>query len=213
MSKNRVVRKALVLRLVLMLSASFLVAQEEEAPERSGIFVDIGLGLGVYSSDDASAGGFPSNLTIGIDNRIGARIDANFSVFLLAHFNVTTFDSVVDYTEWVFAENDFRMLLVPFIPVAVLFESQTLVGPGIIYYVSPRAPSFYVEGGLGYSGIMSISRQVYVMGGGLFAGTGVEIIPNLGCGIRIVWAPSFFHLRWTQANESYLSVMTFLYIR
>jgi len=56
--------------------------------------------------------------------------------------------------------------------------NQTLLGPGLIYYTAPRPPSLYLEGGIGYSSVQSISRELYVMGAGLFAGVGVEITPQ-----------------------------------
>jgi hypothetical protein len=209
-------RKTLVVCIFLLFFSSRLFGQEEwaETAGRSGFFVDTGLGAGLYLFDDAtgSLSGGALHFTVGYDGRLGARIDGNFSVFLMTHVNVTSFTSVVDFTNWVFAENDLRLLLTVFIPFAVFFESQVFIGPGIMYHTSTRAPSLYVEGGLGYSQIQSISQRTFVMGAGLFAGFGVEITPRLGCGLRAIWSPSFLHSGWTPSDNNYFSVMMFIYL-
>jgi hypothetical protein len=206
---------ALALACGLLFLPALLNADEIITAE-PGFFTSLGLGAGLYSLADAQSDAAPMPFTIGIESRFGGRIDDHFSVFLLAHFNVTDFRAAADFSEWIFEEqapaDNIRFLLIPFIPLAVLFDSQLFVGPGVAYRFSPAPPSVYVEGGLGYSGIQSISERAFIMGAGLFAGAGVEITPRLGCGLRVIWSPSFLHSGWTPSDENYFSIMAFLYL-
>ncbi|MBN1523843.1 MAG: hypothetical protein JW904_05130 [Spirochaetales bacterium] len=187
---------------------------EAEIPVRKGLFSDFGLGAGLFSFDNDVAE-IPANFTFGIESRIGVHINEHLSLFLFTHVNFMTFSTIVDFSKWVYEdpENEtLRVLLTPFIPIALFFESQIFVGPGIRYYTFPSTPSLYFEGGMGYSGIQSISMQTFIMGGGLFTGFGVEITPHISCGVRLIYSPSFLHSGWTPSNKNFFSMMAFLYI-
>jgi hypothetical protein len=210
----------IVFLILLFLLPTALFAQDNPDSEaiaveqgRSGLFFDTGFGTGIFIFDGID--GSPDatvNFTIGIDGRIGTHINSNLAIILMTHCNFTSFASLVDFTEWVFAKNDLRLLLVPFIPAALFFESQVFLGPGIIYYTNTRAPSVYVEGGIGYSQIQSLSQKTFIMGAGFFAGVGVEITDHISCGARLIWSPSFLHSSWTPSEDHYFSAMIFFYL-
>ncbi len=203
-------RKALAMCVPLFLLSPALNAEETEPPERSGLFFNLGLGPGLYHFDyPADRENF--NFTFGMDNRIGVRMGGHLSVFLLSHFNVTSLKTASEFSDWVFSEDDVRVGLAVFIPGAVLLDSQIFFGPGLMFHSDVRAPSIYGEAGFGYSSIQSVSEREFIMGGGLFAGAGVEITPRISVGARIIWSPSAMHSWWTPSDKDYFSAMIFLY--
>jgi hypothetical protein len=70
-----------------------------------------------------------------------------------------------------------------------------------------------MEGGFGYSSIQSISRELFIMGLGMFAGFGVEITDHISCGLRAIWSPSFLHSGWfSPSDDDYFSLLLVFYI-
>ncbi len=210
LNKNRS-QRILAVCIPLLLLSSLLQAEETQPAVRSGLFFNFGLGPGLYRFDDeADRENF--NFTFGMDNRIGVRMGGHLSVFLLSHFNVTSLKTASEFSDWVFSENDVRVGLAVFIPGAVLLDSHIFFGPGLMFHSDVRAPSIYGEAGFGYSSIQSVSESEFIMGGGLFAGAGVEITPRISVGARIIWSPSAMNSWWTPSDKDYFSAMLFLYL-
>lgn len=198
--------------LFLTFVPAVLNAEEIPANDRLGFFTDFGLGGGTYFTFSPLLSAPESHFTMGIESKIGGHINNNFSVFLLSHINIISLDTAAQFTNWIFSEYDLRVLLTIFIPFSLFLDSQIFVGPGFAYHTGLKAPSFYVEGGLGYYSFQSVALSEYTLGLGFFTGVGVDITNDISFGLRTLWAPSFAHAEWTPSPNDYLSIMAFIYI-
>lgn len=125
--------------------------------------------------------------------------------------DIISFDTVTEFSNWVFEKNDERILLAICIPFAVLLDSQFFIGPGIAYYTSDVAPSFFIEGGIGYSSIQSVANDFYIVGVGFFSGLGVEITNEISISLRLLWVPAFAHSQWTPSKDNFITIVGFIY--
>jgi hypothetical protein len=200
--------------LLLLILPAILPAQEQEnltENKRAGFFVDVGFGGGVNIVDAEKQDDSKMNFTLGIETKVGGHINNNLSIFLLTHLNIFSLETVSEFSDWVFDEEGPRILLAICIPFTILLDSQILIGPGLIYHTSSMAPSFFIEGGVGFSSVQSVANDTFVFGVGIFTGLGVEITNDLSCGLRIIWFPSFFFSKWTPSQDNYLTIVGFIY--
>lgn len=208
---------ALLLSVLMLTLPSSLPALDgiEGEQARSGFYVDIGLGPGLFSWIDPDTGeGLPTDFSLGFDVKTGFHISEQLSLFMLSHINFHNFSIIGDYTRWIFDDEDndhLRKMLIPTIPFAVLLESQLLTGPGITYHFSSNERSLYIEGGLGLSCSQSVTNNNFMLGNALFAGFGMDLSSRLACAVRLVYSSSWMSKLWTDMSYNTLTVLAVFY--
>ncbi len=205
--------RLLLIALVAAASAlAPLCSEEKDAEARP--FSQIGIGLGrTYRGDPDGGLGLP-RASFGFDSRVGMRLGEHGAIFLYSGIVIDDVATGVDYTQWVFQNDDYQVLKAFFlswlIPAAFLLDSHIMVGPGLAFYTSAQAPSLFFEVGGGLSSNQSVADSLFALGTGVFGGAGVRITDHVGFLVRTIWVPSALNSRWTPYDGEVLSLLAML---
>ncbi len=201
------------LLVTLVVAAAALSPAWSEEPQVRGL-AQLGIGLGrTYRGDPDGGLGLP-RASFGFDSRVGMRLGEHGAIFLYSGIVIDGVDTGVDYTRWVF-QDDENLLLKAFflswlIPAAFLLDSHIMVGPGLAFYTSEQAPSLFFEAGGGLSSNQSVADSLFALGTGMFGGAGVRITEHVGFLVRAIWVPSALNSRWTRYDGELLTLLAML---
>jgi hypothetical protein len=193
------------------------VPEPPRPPERRSNLGGIGAGAFLLSAD-ASIQVNGSSPAIVVQARRISLVSEQFGFELLSSVVFHDWETMGDIYHWYFTDTDDDpdrsnvgtkiLLLWPGLILAPFAGANYGMGFGGIFYVSPKAPSLFIDAGGELSLLLQPSSEFNVdVGLGFYAGLGLEFSERIGMSVRTVYqAPVFHENQDIRAVTMYVSI-------